>query len=254
MAKTEIRGGDQIKDSTVLKADMTLDFLGAANWDVTNGAKDATLQGLADAVLDDSPATFGQLNAAINGLGGLVYKGVIDVATPTPDLNAIASLKGDFYKVSVAGTYLGQTWAVNDNLIVNKDVAIGAIVAADVDKIDNTEDPLNLKQADVVDNLTSTGVTNFPLSANQGFVLDQLITALQAQVKSRKYGEVLAITHNVAVLPALANAPVAGTLRVFLNGLRMLVGSGNDYTIAGSVITMEYNMKTNDQVQVDYEY
>lgn len=254
MAKTEIRGGDQILNNTILRDDLVLDFLGASDWDLSNGAKNATIKGLKDAILDDSPATLSQLNAAISGLNGLTYKGAIDVATPSPDLSLIASSTGDFYIVSVAGTYLGETWAIGDMMIVNKDVAIGAIVAGDLDKIDNSEDPTNIKQSDVVDNLTSTGVTNFPLSANQGFILKGLIDALSANVKLRIYGESLAVTHNVAVLPALANTPVAGTVQVFLNGLRMLNGSGNDYTITGSVITFEYPLKNNDQVQVDYEY
>ena len=254
MARTLLRGGDQILNNTILREDLVLVFLGAADWDLSNGAKNATIKGLKDAVELDSPATLGQLNNAINSLQGMTYKGTIDVATPSPDLNAIASKSGDFYIISVGGTYLGETWAVGDMLIVNKDVAIGAIVDADVDKIDNTEDPNIIRQADVVDNLTSSGVSNFPLSANQGFVLKGLIDSLSANVKLRTYGESLAVTQNVAVLPALANTPVAGTERVYLNGLRMLRGSGNDYTITGSVITFEYNMKLNDQVQVDYEY
>jgi len=254
MAKTEIRGGSQILDNTVVKADLVLDFLGAVDWDVTNGAKNATLKGLKDAVLNDSPATLGQLNASIAGLQSMTYKGIIDVVTPTPDLSTIASSVGDFYLVSVAGTYLGKIWAIGDMLIVNKDVAIGAITNADVDKIDNTEDPTIIKQANIVDNVTSSGVTTAPLSANQGFVLKGLIDSINANVKLRKYGEALAVTHNSAVLPALANTPVAGTVQVYLNGLRMLAGSGNDFTVTGSVITMEYLLKTNDQVQVDYEY
>jgi len=254
MAKTEVRGGSQILNNTILREDFVLDILGASDWDLSNGAKNATIKGLSDAILDDSPATLSQLNDAINGLSGMSYKGTIDVATPSPDLSLIASSTGDFYLVSVAGTYLGKTWAIGDMLIVNKDVAIGAIVDADVDKIDNTEDPTNIKQADVVDNLTSTGVTTFPLSANQGFILKGLIDAVAANVKLRKYNEILAVTHNVAVLPAVASAPVAGTMQVFLNGLRMLVGSGNDYTITGSIITFEYLLKNNDQVVVDYEY
>ena len=254
MAKTEIRGGDQILNNTILREDFVLDIMGAADWDVTNGAKDATFKGLKPAVLDDSPATFKQLNDAINGLSGMTYKGVIDVATPTPDLALIASNSGDFYIVSVPGTYLGETWAAGDMMIVNKDVAIGAIVAADLDKIDNTEDPTNIKEADVVDNLTSTGVTTFPLSANQGFVLKGLIDSLSANVKLRKYGEELAVTHNVAVLPALANVPVAGTERVYLNGIRQQRGSGNDYTISSDSIVFEGVLKSNDKVLVDYEY
>jgi hypothetical protein len=77
------------------------------------------------------------------------YKGAFDAAIPSPDLNAIASRKGDFYKVTVAGTYLGIELAVADSIIINKDVAIGAIVAGDIDKIDNTESPDILREGDL---------------------------------------------------------------------------------------------------------
>ncbi len=254
MARTQLRGGDQILNFTVLKEDLTLDFLGATNWDITNGANNATITGLAAGVNANDAVNKGQMDSAISGLVGMVYKGTIDVVTPAPDLDAIDNKAGDMYKVSVAGTYLGETWAVGDMLIVNKDVDAGTtITSADVDKIDNSESDDLLRDGDIVDSLLSQDATKV-LSANQGYVLKGLIDALDAQVNSRAYGETLAVTHNSPNLPALAATPVAGTVRLFLNGLLMLIGSGNDYTISGSTITMEYNLKTNDQVQVNYEY
>lgn len=35
----------------------------------------------------------------------------------------------------------------------------------------------------------------------------------------------------------LANSPSAGSVRVFVNGVRMNAGAGNDYTISGTTIT-----------------
>lgn len=254
MARTQLRGGEQILNFTVVKDDLTLDFLGASDWDITNGANNATLVGLKDAVDLTSPATLGQMNTAIAGLVGMVYKGVLDVATPSPDLDAIDNKSGDMYKISVGGTYLGKTWNAGDMLIVNNDVDAGTtITGADVDKIDNTESDDILRDADIVDSLLSQDATKV-LSANQGYVLKGLIDALDAQVNSRTYSESLAVTHNSPNLPALSNTPVAGTERVYLNGLRLFRGSGNDYTISGNTITMEYNLKTNDFVQVDFEY
>lgn len=255
MARTELRGGDQIKNFTVLKEDLVLDFLGGSNWDISNGGANATITGLADGVNATDAATKGQLDAALAGLNaGLEYKGVFDASTPSPDLDAQANSKGDFYKVSVAGTYLGISLAVGDMLYFNKDVpALTTVTAADLDKIDNTESPDLLRDADIVDSLLSTDATKV-LSANQGYVLKGLIDALDAEVNTRAYSENKTITNNSAVLPALVNTPVAGTERVYLNGLRMERGAGNDYTISGSVITFEYPMKTNDKVLVDYEY
>ena len=253
MARTQIRGSKQIKDFSVNRTKLFLDFLGAADWDLTNGAKNATIKGLADAVLPDSPATLSQLNAAIGGLQGMTYKGSIDVSLPSPDLATLASSSGDFYIVSVGGLYLGKTWVVGDMMIVNKNVAIGAILGSDLDKIDNTVDPTTLFQADVVDSLLSNSAIA-PLSANQGFVLKGLIDGISANVKLRVYGEEPAITPASAVLGALANVPVAGTLRVFLNGELQKAGAGFDYTLVGQVITLSGVIDAGDIVQCNYEY
>lgn len=255
MAKTELRGGFQIQNFTVLREDLVLDFLGASDWDITNGGANATIVGLKDAVALTSPATLSQLNALESLIGNpMRYKGGFDAATPSPDLDAIDNLVGDTYKVTVAGTYLGVELAVNDTIIFNTDVPAGTtLTGADFDKIDNTESEDLLKTGDIVDNLTTQSAV-LPLSANQGYVLKGLIDALDAQVHSFSYGENLAVTNNSAVLPAMANVPVAGTETVYLNGSRLERGSGNDYTIVGGVITMEYTLHTNDKILVDCQY
>jgi len=54
---------------------------------------------------------------------------------------------------------------------------------------------------------------------------------------------------------ALANTPTAGTLAVYLNGVRQNAGAGNDYTITDNVITfIGIELSTSDVVVVDYEY
>lgn len=50
----------------------------------------------------------------------------------------------------------------------------------------------------------------------------------------------------------LASAPTAGTVEVYQNGLRLLVGAGNDYTISGSTITFVTAPATGDNLLVDY--
>jgi len=250
---TKIFGLDQIEGLSIDKSLATLDFLGSSDWDISNSAKDGTITGLRDGTADSDVATYGQLVAAIEGLSaGLEYKGTFDADTPAPDLDALDNTKGDFYKVSVAGTYLGVEYAVGDNLYFNKDVASGTtVVAADIDKIDNTESPDILRTGDVIDNLLSTEVAK-PLSANQGRILKGLIDALDAQVNSRKYGESLTFTVASTALGALANTPVAGTIRLYKRGLRMF--EGNDYTIVGTAITMVSPARGNDVYLVDYEY
>lgn len=53
----------------------------------------------------------------------------------------------------------------------------------------------------------------------------------------------------------LANTPTAGTVALYVNGLRMKSGSGNDYTISGSTITFEAGAipLTGDVLQADYQ-
>lgn len=50
----------------------------------------------------------------------------------------------------------------------------------------------------------------------------------------------------------LANSPTAGTVSLYLNGVRLQPGAGNDYTISGATITMLYAPATGDQLLADY--
>jgi len=50
----------------------------------------------------------------------------------------------------------------------------------------------------------------------------------------------------------IANTPTSGTLRVFRNGLRVLQGSGNGYTLSGTTITMTTAPVSGDSLRVDY--
>ena len=89
----------------------------------------------------DTSITPDQLAAAVaSGVGavsgGLVYRGVFDASTGLPSL--ATGLKGDFYKVSVAGTYLGIVMNVGDNLILNANMG-GVVAPEKIDLIDNTE-------------------------------------------------------------------------------------------------------------------
>jgi len=54
----------------------------------------------------------------------------------------------------------------------------------------------------------------------------------------------------------LANTPIAGTVKVFLNGVRMEPGAGNDFTRSGDTLTMLTTSipVSGDKLRVDYEY
>ena len=75
------------------------------------------------------------IDAAVLGL--FDYKGALDASQPTtPDISS--GLKGDFYRISVAGTIYGKTWAINDALVINADMG-GVVDNAKIDKFDNTD-------------------------------------------------------------------------------------------------------------------
>jgi len=84
--------------------------------------------------------------------------------------------------------------------------------------------------------------------ATTKYVNDQ-ITGLGTQV----FGETPTVTDGSANV-TLANTPRTNTERVYLNGLRMNRGSGNDYTISGNTITFANALQTGDVVVVDYIY
>lgn len=51
----------------------------------------------------------------------------------------------------------------------------------------------------------------------------------------------------------LANTPIAGTVKLYLNGMRAKLGASNDYTISGATITTT-NSWSAGQVVADYRY
>jgi len=264
MAITQIRNL-QIKDQTIALAKLVPNFLNGVNWNITNGANDATLTGLANGISARDAVNKQQLDAlAASITGGLQYQGGLasgaDLSgniTGNTYLDGGAGLvTGDFFYITSSGSITDGTnsLAVNagDMLIANKNVATDAAinVSTDFDLIDNTASPDILRTGDVVDNLTSISTT-VPLSANQGRVLDQRLVTVENR-GIPVWGEAGVVTSGSAALGNLANPPVVGSERVFLNGLRMERGIGNDYTIAGSVVTFEYTLTATDKVLVDY--
>jgi len=258
MAITEIDGARQIQDTTITKGKIVADFLDGANLNLTAGNNNATLTGLAAGVANEDAVNKGQLDSAISAAltGGMHYQGVIDASVAAGTALDGAAI-GDFFYVSVAGTLDSIAFNVGDHLVVNAAITDFSVDGAGkINIIDNTESSDIIRTSDIINDLV-TGGTSDALSAQQGVVLKGLVDGLTANWTERVFHEKPATTNGSAVLPALSNIPVkAGTARVYLNGMRMEVGSGNDYTIneATGVITFEYNMKTKSKVIVDYEY
>lgn len=264
MAITQLRGSSQIQNQTLTRDKLVADFLEGSDLNLTNGADNATITGLKDGSNPRDAATYGQLEALAQSLAAaLVYRGTLAAGadlsgntTGNAYLDATAGLKkGDLFIISGNGTITDgtNTLAVNtgDHLIANKEIAADAAidVSADFDKVDNTEADDILRESDIVDNLSSTSIVD-PLSANQGRVLGNRVTAIEA-FGIPVYNETPTVTHNSPTI-TLANTPIGGSQQVYLNGVRQAPGASNDYTITGNTVTFNFNLKTNDVVLADY--
>lgn len=53
---------------------------------------------------------------------------------------------------------------------------------------------------------------------------------------------------------SLAHTPKSGTLKLYLDGVRLHIGSGNDYTLSGSTITTAIGPATGSSLIADYRY
>lgn len=263
MGVTKIRGNQQIKDGTLDRAKLQSDFLEGSDLNLTNGANDATITGLAAGVNPNDAVNKSQLDAISGAItGGLSLRD--DLGAPA-DLTGTATgnayidanngyLKGDYFIVTTAGLLTTSDGTVpveiGDTVIVKNDVASNAAVTnADIFVVDNSQASDVLTEGDVVDSLASTSAIA-PLSANQGNVLDGRITTLENR-GIPVWSEAPAVTNGVATV-TLANAALAGTERVYLNGLRQCEGVGNDYTISGTTITFDAALQSGDVVVVDY--
>ena len=128
-------------EKTVMSAKMTKTEIDK-KIDITSIVNDLTSGGVAVPLSAEQGKI---LKTSIDGLSsGLDYKGPFDA---TGTLPADPS-KGDFYKVSVAGTVDGLELAVGDMIISNA-VVVGASAAANWDKIDNTEAADILRTANI---------------------------------------------------------------------------------------------------------
>jgi hypothetical protein len=58
--------------------------------------------------------------------------------------------------------------------------------------------------------------------------------------------------NGVLVTFTLANTPIAGSVKLYIEGIRLTVGAGNDYTISGANITMLTAPLTGEKLRADY--
>lgn len=334
MATTKIRGNTQIMDYTVDLGRLVQNFLGGANWDITNGAANATITGLASplnatdaatkAYADNIAAGFGpkrsvryattgELTATYNngtaGVGAtLTNNGTqealhIDDATNPVVIgqrilvkNQSAELQNGIYVVTVVGT--GSTnWVLTratdfdnspdgeirpgdfvpveagDTLsgyqFYQVDFTTGDAVGTDPITFSPFSNPITIGDDYIKDNMIDWGTGANQVSAADMPIADagNYFSATDVEGALQELGAKVPGTEVIGELPTLNTTAetatlahtnvVAGSERVYLNGVRQIRGASYDYTIvdATGVITFTSpGLSTNDVVTVDYRY
>jgi len=145
---------------------------------------DGTLAGNSDVKVGSQKAVKTYVDTKIAGYAGaLIYKGTIDGSRSLAAQGITAIVKGEYYKVSVAGTSTGINTpsstglAVGDQVIANVSKTSG-IAGTDFDGIDNTE------AADLVRTAASQTLTNKGIDADNNTLSNIETDNLKAGVLS----------------------------------------------------------------------
>jgi len=168
-----------------------------------------------------------------------------DTIVPTTGENAVADSTGDTLTLQSSSGVLVITGLAGD--ILDFDIA--------ADSINDTHINWGIGS-----NQVSGGDIPLVDSGNY-FTTDDVESALQELAQNTPgigYTEVWGEAPSLDVgaeTATLANTPVVGSVRVYMNGLRLIEGAGDDYTISGGVITFTSpGIQPNDVVTVDYKY
>ena len=168
--------------------------------------------------------------------------GISDAQPLAGDLTSIAGLAGTsgFLKKTAA-----NTWALDtaDYLTANQAVTI----SGDATGSGTTAIAITLSNSGV-----TAGTYNSVTVDAKGRVTaaSTVATLTAANIVTRETPAGLVNGSNTSF--TLANTPTVGTEHVFINGLLMEPGAGNDYTIAGAVITTLFTLQAGDKIRVSY--
>lgn len=176
-----------------------------------------------------------ELKSLIDGMAnGLEYKGVFDLATETDFSSLDNGSQGDFWKVAGGSLTIGGIdLNTGDMLIVNKDVT-GAISAADIDKIDNTESPDILRTEDIS---TDADFTVDPGDLTTRATIKTFVDEAVASVSYEFINETITFTNDEATL---TYAPASGT--IFMGYVQISNGDGTidlvEASVSGTTLTI----------------
>jgi hypothetical protein len=209
-------------------------------------AADAVTKAYADAIYDAIPALFkskGSVKAATTGN--------ITIANPaTAVFDGITLSTGDLLLVKSQTapaengiyTFNGSSSALTRVTYMNAWSEVpGAMVA--VEQGTTLADQVFLCTSDQGGTIGTTAISWTSINATAGLTSSNFVT------RETPSGTI----NGSNTTFTLANTPTSGTERVYLNGLLLDVGAGNDYTISGSTITMLTAPISGDKIRVNYQ-
>lgn len=168
--------------------------------------------------------------------------GITDAQALDADLTAIAALAGTsgFLKKTAA-----NAWALDTATYLTANQAI--TVSGDATGSGTTSIVLTLANSGV-----TAGTYNSVTVNAKGLVTAATNVAVltAANIVTRETPSGAVNGTNTAF--TLASTPIAGTEEVFINGLLMEPGAGNDYTISGATITTLFVLQAGDKIRVSY--
>lgn len=189
---------------------------------------------------------FQQTNAAENGL--YVFNGAASALSRTADADGNSEVQpGLQVFVSEGATYGNKRY----RLITDAPITLGTTALTFVEESGGGTYTAG-------DGLQLVGNTfSVVAKPSSGITVDGAGVGIDPTVIQRRadfvFGEAPSGTVNGSNATfTLASAPLAGTLRLYQNGLRLREGAGNDYTLSGNTITFNTPPASGDILLADY--
>lgn len=214
---------------------------------IGNGSNVATAQTVSGDVTMTNAGVFTIANGAVTNS---------KIATGTIDLSKLASgASGQIIVADGSGVPTYVTMAGDATVAVGGAITISNDAVSTVKIADAAVTLGKIQTLDTAKFIIGTASGNAQVAMSGDATMDSAgvvtidadIVVKVADVVTR---EVPSTSDNISY--TLANTPKIGTEHVYVNGLLMDAGAGNDYTISGGVITFTWTLQASDKVRVSY--